>query len=482
MGHAGLVELSKRLDRFHITLLARPSQINKKKLAAYESMEGVRIVWGDLMNYQDVLNGVTGADYVLHVGGMVSPAADYFPKKTLKVNTTAAKHITDAVKAQPNADQIKVVYIGSVAQTGHRGAPIHWGRTGDPINISVYDHYAISKTIAERIFVESGIKHWVCLRQTGILCPELLLKGSDPITFHVPLNGVLEWATAEDSGRLLANVCEEEVPEEFWNRFYNISSGPSFRLTNYEFEQKLLKAIGCPTPEKIFEPNWFALKNFHGQWYTDADVLENYLHFRSGQTCDEYFRWMAKQVPWYFHLAGVVPPIFIKMGMKTIANKPGLGTLNWIKNRNEKRISAYFGSYEAWEAIPGWDKVDTSRPSETPTFLDHGYDESKPTAEWDIKDMREAAAFRGGKCLSPTMTKGDLATPLEWECQFGHRFKASPALILLGGHWCPECLPLPWNYGAIAAGNPFFAQVWYPFHGKDERTVYDESIFADFKE
>ena len=237
-----------------------------------------------------------------------------------------------------------------------------------------------------------------------------------------------------------------------------------------------------PLPEKIFEPNWFALKNFHGQWYTDADVLENYLHFRSGQTCDEYFRWMAKQVPWYFHLAGVVPPIFIKMGMKTIANKPGLGTLNWIKNRNEKRISAYFGSYEAWEAIPGWDKVDTSRPSETPTFLDHGYDESKPTAEWDIKDMREAAAFRGGKCLSPTMTKGDLATPLEWECQFGHRFKASPALILLGGHWCPECLPLPWNYGAIAAGNPFFAQVWYPFHGKDERTVYDESIFADFKE
>lgn len=178
MGHAGLVELSKRLDRFNITLLARPSKINKEKLAAYEAMAGIRIVWGDLTNYQDVLNGVMGADYVLHVGGMVSPAADYFPKKTLKVNTTAAQYIVDAVKAQPNSDRIKVVYIGSVAQTGHRNAPVHWGRTGDPINISVYDHYAISKTIAERIFVESGIKHWACLRQTGILCPELLFKGS----------------------------------------------------------------------------------------------------------------------------------------------------------------------------------------------------------------------------------------------------------------------------------------------------------------
>jgi len=55
------------------------------------------------------LNGVMGADYVLHVGGMVSPAADYFPKKTLKVNTTAAQYIVDAVKAQPNSDRIKAV-------------------------------------------------------------------------------------------------------------------------------------------------------------------------------------------------------------------------------------------------------------------------------------------------------------------------------------------------------------------------------------
>ena len=251
MGHAGLVELSKRLDRFNITLLARPSKINKEKLAAYEAMAGIRIVWGDLTNYQDVLNGVMGADYVLHVGGMVSPAADYFPKKTLKVNTTAAQYIVDAVKAQPNSDRIKVVYIGSVAQTGHRNAPVHWGRTGDPINISVYDHYAISKTIAERIFVESGIKHWACLRQTGILCPELLFKGSDPITFHVPLDGVLEWATAEDSGRLLANVCEEEVPDEFWNRFYNISSGPSFPPDEFmSLRVNCLKAIGCPAQRK----------------------------------------------------------------------------------------------------------------------------------------------------------------------------------------------------------------------------------------
>lgn len=32
--------------------------------------------------------------------------------------------------------------------------------------------------------------------------------------------------------------------------------------------------------EDIYEPQQMARFNFHGQYYTDADVLENYLHFR----------------------------------------------------------------------------------------------------------------------------------------------------------------------------------------------------------
>ncbi|MGM9760361.1 MAG: NAD-dependent epimerase/dehydratase family protein [Parabacteroides sp.] len=482
MGGAGLKEIAKRFDRFNVTLLARPSEANRKKLAVYEDSENVRIVWGDLTRYEDVLKGVRGADYVLHVGGMVSPAADYFPKKTRRVNTLAAENIVNAIKAQPNTDQIKLVYIGSVAQLGHRPAPVHWGRTGDPICASVYDHYALSKTQAERIVVESGIPHWACLRQTGILCPELLLKGSDPITFHVPINSVLEWVTAEDSGRLLANICEEDVPDEFWNRFYNISSGPSYRLSNYEFECKLLKAISCPPPEKIFEPNWFATRNFHGQWYTDSDDLERYLHFRSGMTCDAYFQWMAKQLPWYFSLTPLAPAWCIKMGMKQIAKKKGLGTLDWIHRSNSYRISSYFRSMEDYRQIPGWDQFDTTRPSDTPTYLDHGFDESKPVADLDIEDMKQAAAFRGGKCLSSQMKRGDLTTPLQWECCFGHRFQASPNLVLMGGHWCPECEPTPWNYDVMARQNPFLAQVWYASHTPDEENFYSESIFEDFKE
>lgn len=475
MGFQGFKELYAKRDLYDIVLLNRGSEKNKEKFKEYENDPSVKLVWGDLMNYEDVLKCVTGADYVLHVGGMVSPAADYYPKRTMKTNTTAVKNIVAAIKAQPDPDAIKLVYIGTVAQTGDRNPPIHWARTGDPINISVYDHYAISKTIAESIVAESGLKHWVSLRQSGILYPAIL-KNYDPIMFHVPINGVLEWATVEDSGRLLANVCGDDVPEEFWRRFYNIGSGASYRITNYEFEEYLLKAIGLSSPKKIFDCNWFTLQNFHGQWYADSDVLENYLHFRANIPVDKYFEELSKTVPSYYKLAKIIPPALIKkLGMEPMANKAKYGTMTWIKNNITPRITAYYGSYEKWKNIGTWDTFKIVHPSEEVTYLDHGYDETKPFEELTIEDMKKAAAFRGGECLSDTMES--VYKPLKWKCAFGHEFEMTPNLVLRGGHWCPDCLPAPWNYSEIAKVNPFFAQVWYPLHDKDEHCYYDESIF-----
>ena len=58
----------------------------------------------------------------------------------------------------------------------------------------------------------------------------------------------------------------------------------------------------------------------------------------------------------------------------------------------------------------------------------------------------------------------------------------SPNLVLKGGHWCPECLPMPWKYDEIAKVNPFFAQVWYAHHSPDENNVYDEDIYFGYNE
>ena len=484
MGYASFKELYEKRPDYDFNLLLLDDMRGRKLFSKYSNDPRINIVWGDLCNYDDVKKCVTGSDYVLHIGGLVSPTADYLPVKTLKVNISAAENIVRAVKEQENPDNIKVVYIGTVAMTGDRNDPIHWGRCGDPIKISVYDHYAVSKAKAERIFAESGLKHWVSLRQTGIIYPTIL-KNMDPIIFHTVLRGVIEWATIEDSATLMLKVCEENVPETFWRRFYNISSGSDYRMTNYEFEEKLLYAIGMghDAPKRVFNPNWFITRNFHGQWYTDADDLENILHFRHNIPIEEYFEQLSKQAPWWSRFAFLGSNIIGKIGMKAIASDKQFGTLTWIKNQNKDRLSAYFGSYEQWKKLPtNWKETNLSRPSEKMTYLNHGYDETKPPEELNIEDMKQAAKFRGGECLSETMIKGDLFTPLKWRCAFGHEFMMSPNSILKGGHWCPECDPLPWNYDQVAKVNPFFAQVWYSLHSKEENNTYDMTIYSDYPE
>lgn len=353
MGMEGLKELASKPDRYEVTVLARESKINKKKLTPFQQ-KGVKVIWGDLLDPEAVERGVADADIVLHVGGMVSPAADWEPEKTMTTNVGAMRRIIESAKKR-NPDA-RIVYIGSVAQYGPRAVPDHWGSAGDPLNPAKFDNYALSKIEAERLLRESGLKWWVSLRQTGILHKGLLMKASDPIAFHVPLKGVLEWVTAEDSGRLLEKVCRDDVPDSFWGKTYNIGGGEPFRMTNYDFEKRLLKAMGCPAPEKIFETQWFATGNFHGMYFKDSDDLEAILHFRGSDTPDSYFKKMKKQLPRYFRLAPLAPAWALKAFMKRVALTPKLGPMWWIKTNDQARIEAAWGSREAWEALPGWDK------------------------------------------------------------------------------------------------------------------------------
>ena len=403
MGWAAVQEMLKKPSEINIKMLARKSPKNEEKLKGLMAKPNVKVVWGDLCDYDAILEGVTGADYVLHIGGMVSPTADWKPYRTQKTNIGAAQNICKAVLAQPNADDIKVCYIGTVAETGDRNYPIHWGRCGDPLKISIYDHYAVSKAVAERTFVESGIKNWVVMRQSGILYPNIL-KNMDPIMFHVPINGVLEWCTVEDSGRLMCNLVTEDAAghlgADFWNHFYNIGSGKEYRISNYEFEHLLLGTLGLAGPEKLFDPNWFILKNFHGLFYADGDKLEEYLHFRENLPIQDYFNRLADHVEFYFKIPRYLPKNLVaacaKPFMKKIASTKDFGTLDWVATKNQTRLSAYYGTYEDWAKIPTkWEDLEIIKfnkdSSDAENYkLDHGYDESKPESELDIEDMKHS--------------------------------------------------------------------------------------------
>ncbi|MBN2445026.1 MAG: NAD(P)-dependent oxidoreductase [Spirochaetales bacterium] len=457
MGFEGL-KLMTKTHQFYIKVLVLPDKKSRKQMKPFENHDDFQIIFGDLTNQEDVRKAVNGVDYVLHCGALVSPMADYYPELTDKVNFGGTLNIINAIKAQPDPDNIKLVYIGSVAQMGDRMPPLHWERVGDPVKISSFDAYAASKIKAERAVIESGLKYWVSLRQTGILHYNLFNK-LDPIIYHQPLNTHIEWATVEDSARILRNICLNNLPDEFWCHVYNIGGGEEFRLTYDQFMKEAYKVMGIADYTKLMDPNWFATKNFHCCWFKDSDILNKWLDFRK-TTFRDFMSGIKKKLPFYYKAAKYIPKYFIKnLVMKIIAFKK-MGPLRWLKENNLPRIRAFWGSINEWKRIPvSWEKLSFT-PDPPARDIKHGYDESKDENLLDLADCEKAAEFRGGKCISSSMNRGDLKTPLVWKCALKHTFKASPFLVLKAGHWCPECDLNTSQYPSIARVNPFFAQVY----------------------
>ena len=477
MGLETVKQFLDRQDRFKLKLFIFDSKKDRKIIALYRKNPNVQIIYGNLKDADLVEQWVTGADFVLHIGAMVSPMADKYPEETVKVNLGSTLNIIKAIRKQENRDEVGLVYIGTVGETGCRRDPIHWGRVGDPIKGSMFDYYTTSKIAAERAVFESGLKKWVSIRQTGMMP---FVSDPTPTMFHQNLNNVLEWSTAEESGLLMANICEDWIPDTFWRKAYNVGSGDKWRLTSWQMYEMYFNHLGLDY-KKIIDPRDIAIYNFHGQWYTDSDELNEIAKFRFLDPEDFFAKEMrtihiVQKIPL---LRRLIPDEQKLKQMLDEANQEHAGITWMLENDEQEWIDSFFGSVEEQQQIKSWEEgYELYVPSKTPTYLNHGYDESKPTSELDIDDIQQAAKFRGGECLSRTMTKGDLYTPLQWECHLGHEFDATPNLILKGGHWCPECERTEWDFAEYARHSPFFAQVWTPLHG-DQHGVTVVKAFSD---
>ena len=503
MGRKALEELWRWRDRYDIVLLSRPSRRNRALLRPYQSQAGIvpqsgagadtgsglTVVWGDATKYADVERAIRGVDWVLDAMAYISPQADYHPEVARAVNIGGIRNIVRAIESQPQgAERIKLAYTGTVAATGDRLPPIHMGRVGDPLNPSVFDYYAVTKIAGERVVLESKIQHWVSLRMTFIMptcyrdCIDLL----DPIAFHMPLNSMMENITDRDAGYGLVNVLDVADDAGFWRRVYNMSGGPRMRCSAYDFVDRSFKLNGLAGVQACTERTWYALRNFHMQYYEDGAVLNQYLrHWRD--SLSDYWSTVSGDIPPHMRLLsslGRAVPRFRRVmersthrALGKMAENHRNGTAYWYKRRNDKRISAFFKDYGTYESIPGWDAGRPSIDAEPEwRHLHHGYDEGK--SQLSLEDLQGAARLRGGKCLSQHWD-GEWYTVLDWECLLGHAFTAKPYTILKAGHWCPTCAPPPWDYGREARRNPFFSQVWYPRHGHEENDCYPESCTRD---
>ncbi|MDN4473843.1 NAD-dependent epimerase/dehydratase family protein [Demequina zhanjiangensis] len=447
----------RHVDDLSVRVLAMPGAEEHLLLEEFADLPHLEIYKGDLTRYADIARAIQGVDVVLHVGAVVSPYADQHPALAHRVNVGSMRNLIQAVQALPDPSATAIVGVGSVAETGDRQEPHHWGRVGDPIRVSRLDEYGQTKVEAERLLVDSGLPRWVWLRQTGIMHPGLLAV-RDPIVTHVPLAGVMEWVSDEDAARLLVGIAQHEAPAALWGRVFNVGGGEAWRLTNFGFQERVAAALGVRDVRRWYERNWFATRNFHGHWFSDSDLLEELVPFRR-DTVDEALERAVDLLPTNARHAGRVPAWLVKrFVMRPLAYEPR-GTMHAVLHRDGAEIAAHFGSLEEWLRIGGWDSFEPPAPSRTPTTLDHGFDETKPAREWTHDDLAGAAAFRGGELLAGLVRVGDVTTRLPWRCGFGHEFKASARLVLAAGHWCPVCVKDTARYAEQAELSPFLAQL-----------------------
>ena len=444
-----------------------------------EENDQVRIVWGDARDQDAIRETVKGADWVLNTMALISPTADSQPELARQINDEAVQTIIDAICEEPDGqNRIRLIHTGSVAQTGSRPPGFHVGQIGDPMNPSVFDHYAVTKIDGERRVMDSPLKYWVSLRMSFIMPTnhQKLLSLFDPILFHMPVNTHMESVSDRDAGFAMAQCLTIPNNSDFWRNAFNIGGGPQMRLIATEYFDAIFRQLGVDW-KRVTEKNWFALRNFHMQYFSDAEVANFYLKYwrDSHQTFEKAllesmrwhfraFRWLNKNSRLFSWLSHFIVYRVLRKLAETHPNSPR----NWYLTGKTKRITAFFGSRKRYEEIHNWVETKEIVPSPHSTRFEHGYSNDKLL--FKVEEIEGAASFRGSQCRTEEK-EVYLSDHLEWECAFGHQFKMRVRTVLKGGHWCPECTRT-WNGDERAKKDHFFAQAWYADHSPSENTNY----------
>ena len=448
--------------------------------------ERIEFVYGGLNDADVCARLVSGVDYVVNMAAVIPPHSDQQPERAIDCNEQGVDKIVSAVEAL--SPQPKLIHISTVALYGNRNEKHLWGRVGDPLLISPFDIYSLTKLRGEFRVLESDIENKAVLRQTAILHSHMLSDNmNDGLMFHTCFNAPLEWVTAEDSGLLIANIIKRDVEDEatlkekFWNKCFNIGGGLVNCVTGYEVLNDGFEIIGGSVKD-FFDPNFNATRNFHGVWFHDSNVLNDLFHYQRQSTADFWAQFAREHA---IMKAGKIVP---KRWLKKLAIERLFKNKNsvryWYNHKDEAKMIAYFGGVSQFEALgKDWAKFTLLRDSadyqklldkDSEPLPDIGYD---PTKQLTLRDLAVLAQKHGGKLLS---TSGGVYDRLEWENSDGVRFTAKGYTVMCG-HWInpcygkkyyPDCPEYCWDFDRLAKQDKIYADVWYDSHDRDEDNFY----------
>ncbi len=483
MGKQALNECLKIPDtEYKLLVLKSDKRVKSIRRKHKKDLNRIEFVYGSIADANVCQKLVEDVSYVVNMAAVIPPHSDRNPQSAIDCNEKGTGCLVTAIEnANP---QPKLVHISTMALYGDRNEKHLWGRVGDPLLISPFDIYSLTKMRGEHRVLESEIKNKAVIRQTAMLHDNMLSDNmSDGLMFHTCFNSPLEWSTAEDSGLLIANILrfdmQQDLGNKFWGKVFNLGGGLYNCVTGYDILNDGFEIIGGSV-QNFFEPRFNATRNFHGLWFYDSGELNELFRYQRQSTADFWKKF--KQTHGILKAGRAVPKRWIKRFAIMRLFKSPNSAVYWYKHNDEAKLSAYFGGKDKYEKLGRkWDNFallkfkngtngevdyEALRNPENAVLPEIGYD---PKQTVTLDTLKRIAELHGGKLLSES---GEICDRLEWENSDGEKFSWRGTTVL-AGHWLNPCYKnYCWDFDRLAKKDKIYADVWYDSHAKDEDNFY----------
>jgi nucleoside-diphosphate-sugar epimerase len=317
------LEAKNMLDS--ITVLARDSKKNHRKLRHYS--DRIKVIYGDVTNKEKVEEAVKNQDVIFHLAAVIPTIEDENKELIDNINTGGTRNVVEATnKFSPEAF---LLFSSSVAIYGDRLKDPMIKVEDEPRGLD-HDLYSNSKVEAEKLIRNSSLD-WSIFRLTAIMG-----IGNHKVSgtmFEMPLDTPMEFATVRDTARAFVHSIDHL--DDLRHKTYNLSGGEQCRIIFRDFITRAFHYFGMG---KVNFPKYaFANQNFHCGYFSDADVLEDILKFRSDNV-ESYFERFRKSVPLIQRWLTIPFAWIVKRYLLTLS-KP----YKAYKSGDKKLINFYFG-------------------------------------------------------------------------------------------------------------------------------------------
>jgi nucleoside-diphosphate-sugar epimerase len=290
-------ELLSRSEKFDVTLFLRPSRKNKRLFKPW--MKSTEIIWGTLLNYDDIEKAVFNKDVIIHSAGVLPDIAMFQPDIAKKTNIDGTNNVLTAIMDQKSSP--KIIFTSSEAVYGkHVEDPII--KLSDPVAIDTNDTYTFTKIEAEKLIINSGMEFCI-LRIPYVVAVEMLRFRT--IMFHIPLETWLETIHVKDVANGVVNLIDSD---KVWGKIFNLGGGKECQIKYGENLSDYYEIMGLG---RDFLPETaFAKSGISGGIYDlqETQEVQNLLNFQQ-HTLQDFYNEVREWIGRKKYIIRLVKPI-----------------------------------------------------------------------------------------------------------------------------------------------------------------------------